>query len=46
MCLQFVPLTNSSMIIQLKLFLKQIFTYEIVNFYLIEENQIVVGEIK
>ena len=34
------------MIIQLKLFLKQIFTYEIVNFYLIEENQIVVGEIK
>ena len=34
------------MIIQLNLFLKQIFTYEIVNFYLIEENQIVVGEIK
>ena len=34
------------MIIQLKLFLKQILTYEIVNFYLIEENQIVVGEIK
>ena len=34
------------MIIQLKLFLKLIFTYEIVNFYLIEENQIVVGEIK
>ena len=34
------------MIIQLKLFLKLIFTSEIVNFYLIEENQIVVGEIK
>ena len=34
------------MIIQLKIFLKQIFTYEIVNFYLIEENRIVVGEIK
>ena len=34
------------MIIQLKLFLKQIFTYEIVNVYLIEENRIMVGEIK
>ena len=34
------------MIIQLKLFLKQIFTYDIVNVYLIEENRIVVGEIK
>ena len=34
------------MIIWLKLFLKQIFPYEIVNIYLIEENRIVVGEIK
>ena len=34
------------MIIQLKLFLKQIFTYDIVNVYLIEENRIVEGEIK
>ena len=32
--------------IQLKLFLKQIFTYEIVIFYLVEENRIVEGEIK
>ena len=34
------------MIIQLKLFLNQIFTYDIVNVYLIEENRIVVGEIR
>ena len=34
------------MIIQLKVFLNQIFTYDIVNVYLIEENRIVVGEIK
>ena len=34
------------MVIQLKTFLKQIFTYEIVNSYLIEKNRIVVGEIK
>ena len=34
------------MIIQLKLFLKQIFTNEIVNVYLIEETRIMVGEIK
>ena len=34
------------MIIQRKLFLKQVFTYDIVNVYLIEENRIVVGEIK
>ena len=46
LCVQFVPLTNSSMIIWLKLFLKQIFPYEIINIYLIEENRIVVGEIK
>ena len=32
--------------IQLKLFLKQVFTYEIVIFYLVEENRIVEGEIK
>ena len=32
--------------IQLKLFLKQIFTYEIDIFYLVEENRIVEGEIK
>ena len=31
--------------IQLKLFLKQIFTYEII-FYLVEENRIVEDEIK
>ena len=34
------------MIIQLKVFLNQIFTYDVVNVYLIEENRIVVGEIK
>ena len=34
------------MIIWLKLFLKQIFAYEIVKIYLIEENRVVVGEIK
>ena len=32
--------------IQLKLFLKQIFTYEIVIFYLVEENRIMEDEIK